>query len=492
MYRFRYCTMITLFLLQSLIIIAQSDKIQYSKDVEEKIARVERSLSGWVKTSDSSWTLNGRMKNYKVHGVSIAVIRDYKLEWARGYGWADTSDKRPVTVRTLFQAASISKSLNAVGVLKLADRKQLDLQKDINSYLRSWKFPYDTSKTHNNRINVTHLLSHTAGLSVHGFPGYKWTDALPSDIDILDGKRPANTGAIRSEFEPGIRVKYSGGGTTITKRIIMDITGQPYDVYMAKEVLLPMGMVNSFYTQPPPPGSFRHLATAYNRNGSPITGKFHIYPEQAADGLWTTPTDLSNFIIEMQLSLEGKSNKVLSKNITQTMMKPFIENAGLGVFIQTKGSSKYFGHGGDNEGFRCRYYGSLEGGDGVVVMINSDNGAIIPEILNSIGTVYSWQGFTGQVSKRPIPVHIDTLAAYVGNYQLEGINLKIIQKDYALYLIQDNSPPVRMYFTSKSDFFIIEVNAESSFLKNEKGEVEGILIRQAGQEFRAKRKLPGN
>lgn len=486
---FRFSLLMVYLLLQSFILHAQTDEIRYSKEVEEKIARVEKSLSGWVKTQDSSWSITERMKFHKIHGVSLAVIKNYKLEWARGYGVADTSDKRPVTVQTLFQAASISKSLNAMGVLKLVDKKKLDLQKDINSYLRTWKFPYDTTKTHNIPITVSQLLSHTAGLSVHGFPGYKWSDVLPSDINILDGKRPANTAAIRSEFEPGVRVKYSGGGTVITKKIIMDLSGQAYDAYMTKEVLQPIGMVNSFYTQPPPPGSFPKLATAYYRNGNPVAGKFHIYPEQAPDGLWTNPTDLANYIIEMQLSLEGKSNKVLSRELTQIMLAPIMDNAALGVFIEAKGLRRYFGHGGANEGFRCQYYGSLEGGDGVIVMVNSDNGAIIPEILNSVATVYNWINFTGQVVKRPIPVHIDTLATYTGTYDLEGITLKVVQKDYALYLIQDQSPPVRMYFTSKTDFFIKEVNAESQFQKNAQGVVDAILIRQSGREFKAKRKI---
>jgi CubicO group peptidase (beta-lactamase class C family) len=436
---------------------------------------------------EPGWGIEERMKFHNVPGVSIAVIKDYKLDWARGYGWADTSDKRPVTIETLFQAASISKSLNAVGALKLAEKKKLDLKKDINSYLRSWKFPYDTAKTHGISITVSYLLSHTAGLSVHGFPGYKWSDTLPSDIEILDGKKPANTAAVRSEFEPGVRVKYSGGGTTITKRIIMDVSNEAYDTYMQNEVLRPMGMTSSFYIQPPPPGAFPRLATAYQRNGRPVTGKFHIYPEQAADGLWTTPSDLAKYIIEMQLSLEGKSNKVLSKAFTQAMLTPTMENAALGVFIDTRGAMKYFGHGGSNQGFRCQYYGSMESGYGVIVMINSDNGAIIPEILNSVATVYNWKDFSGQKVKQPVPVPVDTLTTYVGTYALEGIKLKIIQKENTLYLVQDEAPATRMYFTSNTDFFIREVNAELQFQKNARGVVDTILIKQSGRTFKASR-----
>ncbi len=487
MFRFRCIFFLICFLVQSIVILSQ--QVRYSKEIEDKITLVENSLSGWVVSPDSNWNLQRRMTYHNIHGISIAVIHDYKLEWARGYGWADTSDKRPVTNQTLFQAASISKSLNAVGALKLVKNKKLDLVKDINSYLTSWKFPYDTSKTHSIRITVSQLLSHTAGLTVHGFPGYKWTDRLPSDDEILDGKPPANTAPVRSEFEPGMRVKYSGGGTTISKKIIMDISGQSYDEFMAKEVLQPLGMLQSFYTQPPPPGAFPYLATAYYGNGTPITGKFHIYPEQAADGLWTNPTELAKYIIEMQLTFEGLSNRVLSKELAQTMFTPTIDNAALGVFTETRGSRKYFGHGGSNAGFRCQYYGSLDKGDGVVVMVNSDNGAIIPEIINGVASVYSWTGFNNQAIKQIFPVNVDTLATYTGTYNFESTTLQVIQKDQLLFLSQNESTPVRMYFTSPTDFFIKEVNGELKFQKNQQGVVDAILIKQSGRVVSVKRKL---
>lgn len=487
MFQLRHIPFLVGFLAQSSVVLSQ--QVNYSADIEQKITLVENSLSGWVVSPDKNWNLQERMTYYNIHGVSIAVIHNYKLEWARGYGWADTSDKRPVTNQTLFQAASISKSLNAVGTLKLVKNKKLDLVKDINSYLTSWKFPYDTSKTHNSPITVTQLLSHTAGLSVHGFPGYKWTDRLPTDDEILDGKPPANTGAIRSEFEPGRRVKYSGGGTTISKKIIMDISGQSYDEFMAKEVLQPLGMLQSFYTQPPPPGAFPYLATAYYRDGTPIAGKFHIYPEQAADGLWTNPTELAKYIIEMQLTFEGLSNKVLSKELAQIMFTPTIDNAALGVFIEMRGTRKYFGHGGSNAGFRCQYYGSLDKGDGVVVMVNSDNAAIIPEIINGVASIYGWTGFSNQAIKQIVPVHADTLATYTGIYNFESRTLQVIQKDQSLFLSQNESTPVRMYFTSPADFFIKDVNAEFRFQKNDQGVVDAILIRQSGREVSAKRKL---
>ncbi|MGB8194841.1 MAG: serine hydrolase domain-containing protein, partial [Chitinophagaceae bacterium] len=308
---------------------------RYANDVEQTIKKVEKSLAGWVQMKDTSlWNLQERMDYYRIPGLSIAVIKDYKVEWVRGYGWADTAERRKVTTATRFQAASISKSLNALGVLRLVDQKKLDLHKDINDYLRTWKLPSD-SFTQNQKVTLAHLLSHTAGLSVHGFAGYNRNDSLPADNDILDGRRPSNSPAVRNVFAPGVKYQYSGGGTVITKKLITDLTGMAYDKYMHETVLQPLGMLNSSFSQPPHLSSLPQLATAYNNTG-PVPGKFNIYPEQAPDGLWTTPEDIARFIIEMQQSFIGKSNKILSKEMTATMLTPFVDkSSALGVFIQT-------------------------------------------------------------------------------------------------------------------------------------------------------------
>lgn len=481
--------MLLLLLFKALTLTAQHQQVKYSKAVEDRIHLVEKSLAGWVQVADGDkWNLQDRMSFHKIHGVSVAVIHNYQLEWARGYGFADTADKRRVTSNTLFQAASISKSINAVGVLLLADKKKIALDKDINTYLKSWKFPID-SLSKNKPVTVGNLLSHSAGLGVHGFPGYQWTDSLPSDNQILDGLRPANTAAVRSRFEPGLRVQYSGGGTTITEKIVMDISGQEYEVYMQKQVLQPLGMNGSFYSQPPPPGAFAQLATAYHANGKPVKGKFHIYPEQAAAGLWTNPTDLAKYIIETQLSLLGRSNKVLSKEMTLTMLTPYVDKAAaMGVFIETKGNEKYFSHGGANEGFRCHYYGSLENGNGIIVMVNSNNGNIIPEIINSVSKVYGWKDFYKPQIKKVVLVNSSILSTYTGDYLFPQGTLSVSMKDKDLYISQNGNPPVKMYFTSDTDFFIMEIPADIQFQKDEQGKVGELLIKQGGGEFKAKRK----
>jgi CubicO group peptidase (beta-lactamase class C family) len=391
-----------------------------SDSVQDRINQVEKNIFAAVRIEgEGPWTVEERMAFYKVPGLSIAVIKDYKLDWAKAYGWADSAEQRAVTTETLFQAASISKSLNAVGLLKLAQDDKVALDTDINTYLTSWKFPYDTT-SHDKKITITNLLSHTAGLTVHGFRGYTPGDSLPTVIQILDGKKPANSDAVRSMREPDQESIYSGGGTTISQLIVMDVTGQPYDLFMEQTVLKPLGMDNSFYTQPPPAAKQAQLATAYYEDGKPVEGKFHIYPEQAAAGLWTTPTDLAHYIIETQLALQGKSSKVLNQAFTQKRLEPYRQAAGLGVFISDQQSTRYFEHGGSNDGFRCFYSGSFEGGNGVVVMVNSDNGRILREVINRVATVYGWKGQDVPDPKKIVKLTPEQWKSLEGKYTMAG------------------------------------------------------------------------
>ena len=451
---------------------------QPTSDIESRIKQVEESLVGAIRIDgQENWKLEDRMAYYKVPGLSIAVIKDYKLDWVKTYGWADVGEKRKVTDETLFQAASISKSLNGVGLLKLAQDGKVDLNADINTYLTSWKFPYD-DVSKGKKITIANLLSHTAGLSVHGFRGYAQGDKLPTIIEILDGKKPANSDAVRSMFEPGLRPEYSGGGTTITQLIVTDITHTPYDEFMSVNVLKPLGMDHSFFTQPPPQAKKLLLATAYHEDGSEVTGKYHIYPEQAPAGLWTNPTDLSKYIIETQLSLEGKSAKVLSQAYTKTRLTPILDKVGLGVFINEQEGDEYFEHSGGNEGFRCIYMGSVKGGNGVVIMVNSDNGSILREVVNSVFSVYEWRGYT-PVTKKIAALSPQQWKSLDGIYEREGnknIHLKFTTQNNKLTLKQSwDGREITFEAESDTAFFCRDFSFPLKFTKNATGETTQVL-----------------
>nr|WP_314491909.1 serine hydrolase [uncultured Chryseobacterium sp.] len=371
----------------------------FSQRVNDKIKLFENDFFHWDKSKTKKVSLKDRMALYNTNAVSIAVIKNYKVEWVKAYGFADVSEKRLATAGTLFQAGSISKSMNSLGILKLVQEGKLGLDDDINNDLKTWKFPYDeTSK--GKKITIANLLSHTAGLSGHGFGGYEKGAILPTTIQILDGLKPSNSGAIRSVFEPGLKFQYSGGGTTILQLILENTTGEKYEDYMLKNVLNPLEMSNSSFNQPPPKDKENLLATAYNYE-SEVRGKYHIYPEKAAAGLWTNPTDLAKYVIETQLSLQGKSNKILSKE----MMTKRLEN-NFGVFVEDYNGTKYFRHGGGTDGFLCYDVGSMEGGNGIVVMINGSNNKLIEEIVTSIASLNQFKNYPKESSKESISLTI--------------------------------------------------------------------------------------
>jgi CubicO group peptidase (beta-lactamase class C family) len=454
---------------------ALNAQTHYSKEIEAQIKQVENSLAGDVVIEGAKpYNILERMAHYKVKGLSVAVVHNYQIVWAKGYGWADEKEKRPVTTETLFEPGSISKSFNALGVLKLVQEKKLDLNKDINVYLKTWKFPYD-SVSKNKKITLANLLSHTAGLSVHGFEGYNRFGKIPTLPQILDGKEPANSEPVRSMFEPGLRFEYSGGGTTISQLLLIDQTVMAYDQFIAKNVFQPLGMDHSFFTQPPPADKLSMVATGYREDGSEVDGKFHVYPEQAAAGQWTTPTDLCKYIIETQLAYEGRSAKVLNQEMTRLRLTPYIDNsAALGVFIENRGGSKYFQHGAGNEGFRGFYYGSLDGGNGVVVFVNSDEGRILSEVINSVASVYEWKGFNKPVTKKVVTIPDDVASRYKGVYAHEGAFAIILQKEDGYYCCA-NGACNKMFFTGSKDFFSVESPVTYHLLTNDTGASTGML-----------------
>lgn len=381
-------------------------------------ARIKRIAQGLLPAvlikGDPSWSIAERMKHYKVPGLSIAVIKDFKVDWARSYGVKDIETNEPVTTETLFQAGSISKSVNAMVVMKKVEQGKISLDEPINNRLVSWKLP-ENDFTAKKKVTLRNLLSHTGGTTVHGFPGYAVTEKVPTLAQVLDGASPANTAPVRVDLEPGTKFRYSGGGTTISQLAIMDIEKKPYPQIAKETVLDPLGMTNSTYSQPLADDWRKKAAAGHRPDGALVAGKIHVYPEMAAAGLWTTPTDLAKFGIEAQLALAGKSNKVLSKESVEMMTTAFMEPAGLGFFIEKHGNALYFGHGGADEGFRAELLVSRTHGYGAVVMANSDNGDIIREVLRGVAREYGWDEFL-PAPWEVVALDSDNLSGHVGRY----------------------------------------------------------------------------
>ena len=442
---------------------------------DAQIKRVESGLLPPVLIKgDPSWSLEERMKHWKVPGLSIAVVKDFKIEWARSYGVKDIDTKEPVTTETLFQAGSISKPVAAMVALKRVQDGKITLDENINDKLQTWKLP-DNEFTAKKKVTLANLLSHTAGLTVHGFPGYATGEKIPTLPQVLDGVEPANTAAVRVNMEPGTRFRYSGGGTTIAQLAIMDIEKKPFPQIAEQTVLGPLKMTNSTYSQPLPDDWRKKAASGHRRDGALVAGKIHVYPEMAAAGLWTTPTDLAKFAIEVQLSRVGKSNKILNKELIDKMVTPFMEEVGLGFFIQKFSSAVYFGHDGADEGFRASLLMNREKGYGAVVMVNSDNGQIMSEVMRSIAREYNWDEFLPPLTEI-ISLDATKLDAYTGRFRVNPDRVLTIARDEGK-LVATPTADVKFELLPIADgtFVRRDQNVKYTFAKSDTG-ISGLLL----------------
>ncbi len=346
------------------------------------------------------YTLEELMAKARVPGVSLAVIRDFKLHWAKAYGTADVETGARVDTDTMFQAASISKPVAAMAVLKAVQDGRFTLDDDVNSILKSWKLPGD-GFTRDRPVTPRALLSHTSGTGDgFGFPGYDPGALRPTVVQILEGDKPSNVGKVRLERPPLTGFKYSGGAVTIMQLALSDTVGRPYPEILQEWVLGRIGMSRSAYEQPLSPERDRNAARGHGGDGRARGAKWHVYPELAAAGLWTTPTDLARFAIDVQLSLQGRSNKVLSRDHVREMVLPVGTGPfGVGFSVAKQGEGWYFAHGGSNWGFRCDLVAHTLKGYGVVVMTNADSGGLVIEELKSrVAAVYGWDTLD-----KPIP-----------------------------------------------------------------------------------------
>ena len=341
------------------------------------------------------------MEEFGVPGVSIAVIQDFKIHWAKAYGVADVETGQLVDIETMFQAASISKPVAAMGVLRAVQDGLFSLDDDINDILDSWTLD-GREFTRNRPVTPRTLTSHTSGLGDgFGFPGYDPEQPLPTTVQILEGHELSNVGSVFMEREPLTFFEYSGGGVTVMELALSDVRRRPFVDVLQEGVLAPIGMTRSSYAQPISPEHNQNAARAHDNNGESRGPKWHVYPEHAAAGLWTTPTDLARLIIEVQRSASGESNRVLSQSMIQEMLNPVgVGPFAVGFTVSKVGEGWYFSHGGSNWGFRALMLAHKVKGYGLVVMTNADQGStVINEISRRIQYTYNWDSVASAVER---------------------------------------------------------------------------------------------
>lgn len=348
------------------------------------------------------------MNELHVPGVSIAVIHGGGIQ-ARGFG-AATIGGPPVTPETLFQAASISKPVTAVAALALVQAGKLDLDGDVNLALKTWRIPVN-SFTDQSRVTLRSLLNHSAGITVPYFPGYPAGAPVPSLGEVLNGAplwcralarfelsahdwfalcAPANTAPVIVDHEPGARFAYSSGGYTIVQQLLIDVTDKAFPELLEELVLKPFGMTHSSFLQPLPKNVAQNAATPYRASGAPVPGGPHTYPELAAAGLWTTPTDVAHFALGVLDAWTGRDTSVLSQATTLQMLTPGLGDYGLGLIVRGVSPHRRFQHRGVNDGFVSSMI-VFENGDGAVIMTNGARGGeLASELMQSIAAEYDW------------------------------------------------------------------------------------------------------
>jgi len=462
------------------------------EDVAARIRQVEEGLlppSIIAGQPLPTMSLAERMQYFRVPGVSIAVVNQGRIEWAKGYGLAEAGTDRVVDPATLFQAASISKPVATLAALRLVEAGKLALDESVNQRLTSWRVP-ESELARDSLVTLRRIISHNAGLTVHGFRGYARGESVPSTVQVLDGAPPANSAAVRVDVVPGTLHRYSGGGFTVAQLLMSDVTGMAFPQLVQDLVLQPLGMIHSTYAQPLPDSLAGRAATAHRPDGTPIDGRWHTYPEQAAAGLWTTPSDLARLIIAVQRYAAGAEGGVVSAAMAREMLAPQAGSYGLGFGIGGEDSTRIFAHGGSNVGFRAMFVGFVETGQGAVVMTNADlGGALVQEILRGISRVYGWEQF--KVTEKTVAtVDSARLTSFVGRYRLEssgaGRILTVTMENGRLQARLPEWLSARtLYAAAPDSFFMLEGAAQLSFERDGAGGVTAVALSGSGPTMRA-------
>ncbi|HWJ12737.1 MAG TPA: serine hydrolase domain-containing protein [Gemmatimonadaceae bacterium] len=409
-------------------------------------AAIEHHLRYGVKITeqpDMALELLDRMRSYHVPAVSIAVIDNFRVVFAKGYGLTEFGGSKPVDSTTLFLAGSISKPIFTSGFLRLLNERKISLDTNVNALLTTWHLP-ESRFTEREKVTLRRLLTHTAGLTVWGFPGYALDKPVPTVPQLLDGVPPANTPAVRNDTTPGARWLYSGGGMTIAQLASTDIAKEPFPSLMRRLMLQPAGMTRSTYENPLPQSRRGEAAAGHEQIDTPVPGGFHVYPEMAAAGLWTTPSDLARWAIALARSYRGEPGGVLPTAVAREMvskqvrvMPPYGNGFwGLGVSVNGDGDSLVFSHNGRDEGFVAEMFMSPSKGRGLVIMMNGVNGGVMGEIERAFAEEY---GFGGQprVARAVTSLPAPKLAEYAGKYST------VINKD-TVQLVVSVAPDGKM------------------------------------------------
>lgn len=408
------------------------------------------------------WTLQQRMRRYRVPAVSIAFIDEGRLAWSAAVGLRD--GKQPVDTRTLFQAASLSKPVAAAVALSLVEDGVLDLDAGVNAQLSEWQLP-STASFSADEVSLRRLLSHTAGTNIHGFAGYPSGSPLPDALQILEGQAPANSPAVRLIQAPGSGYRYSGGGYQIVQQLVSSVTGKPFDEVARDRLLRPLSMDRTVFTPDPPDTLRGNTAIGHGYDGTAHPGGWNRYPELAAAALWSTPEDLASFLVALLEGLAGEGHEAMPANVARRMATEALEGMGLGFGVHGAGAARVVDHSGATRGYRTYMAAFPERGQGFVIMTNADGGGdLIGEIRRGLAVTYGWPAFEPKRMAAE-PLSAAALEAREGTYMVQTHGFPLTLRHEDGMLVAETPRGSRYHFrpTSHSSFVAIEDGAELSF-----------------------------
>lgn len=435
------------------------------------------------------WTLAERMQALHIPGISMAIIDSGRVFWAGAFGVRHAGSTDSVTSSTLFQAQSISKPVSATATLRLVEAGSLSLDENINVYLSSWKLP-ENAFTKHVKVTLRRILSHSAGLTVGGFGGYRLGDSIPTLPQILDGKPPANTPPIRVDTIPGSVSRYSGGGYLVVQQLLIDATGETFPTLMKRLVLDPVGMDLSTFEQPLPKHRWNETASGHDARGEAMKGNWPIHPEMAAAGLWTTPTELAHWALALADAYTGHSDRLLSKAMATQMLTEQKAPFGLGLVLGGKDQTLSFGHSGANLGFRAEFVLFPAQGKGAVIMTNGDLGSyLIDELFQSIAAEFQWFSHR-QAEREAIVLTSDQLDGLVGVYNVPGpfgpaILYEVSRKGDRLFAELKGFSPKLEIFAASTDTLFASSGYTIAFVRDSSGRAAKVKL---GGQIEASRK----
>jgi CubicO group peptidase (beta-lactamase class C family) len=393
-----------------MIILGLVVSCQYRQSEGERDLRIRNIEGGLLPFNQGSqgdgaepgktFTLAERMAEYKIPGVSIALIDDGRVAWAKGYGSRMAGQDAPVDTGALFEAASTTKMLTAAAALRFVDQGRLDLDRDVNTYLRSWRVP-DNALTREHAVTLRLLLTHRAGLNgPEG--GFSWDDdTVPTLVQVLKGEPPAGNKPAVVQTAPGGDWRYSNFGYVVIQLLLEDVAGKPFPQIVHETIFKPLAMESSTLAYPLEPPLDAKEALPHDAEGK--TSAAVLHPTAVAQGgLITTPSDLARFAVELMHAYQGKSSRLLSQAMARLMFQKemdldpnllgFPMGEGLGVFLQGTGRGLSFLHPGDNfPGASCWLVGFPALGKGAVIMTNGAKGNLLAmELLSAIAREYRW------------------------------------------------------------------------------------------------------